>query len=242
MVREEEAFRVELGAFSGPLDVLLDLARRQKVDLAGISVVALAEQYLAWLESLRGRRLALAAEYLVMAAWLVWLRSQLLLPAPERAPEADREAEGLRERLAALEAVRRAARWLEERPQLHRERLPRGAGERLPVRHEGPVVADLPSLVGAWFRLAVRAERGRVVRLPPRRLWSPETALEHIYRRLTGREWHELAAFLPPFSCGLERRAALASGLVACLELARRGEVELRQPRPFGPLFVRRLA
>jgi len=240
MVREEDAFCVELGAFSGPLGVLLDLARRQKVDLSAISLVALAEQYLAWLERLGRRHLALAAEYLVMAAWLVWLRSQLLLPACEREPEAARQAEDLKGRLAMLEAVRRAACWLEARPWLGRERLPRGVGRPLPVRREGPVSAELPALVGAWFRLAARQERGRVVRLFPRRILSPDAAMELLARRLVGREWHELAAFLPPSLRGLERRAALASGLVACLELARRGEVELHQPRPFGPLFVRR--
>jgi len=237
---EEEVLHVEVEGFSGPLDLLLELARRQKVDLARISILELVDRYLAWLEGARRRRLTLAADYLVTAAWLVYLKSRLLLPPPadEAAVE---EAGALRRRLSTLDAVKRAADWLAGRPRLGRERLPRGAPERLPVRRTGPVRADLAELVRAWFALAARAERRRVLRLAPRRLMSPEDALELLARRLTGHDWCELEAFLPPEPADeLARRAALASTLVAGLELARRGEVELHQPRPFGPLFVRR--
>ncbi len=238
---DEEVLVVEVAGFSGPLDLLLDLARRQRVDLARIDMVELADRYLAWLEGARRRRLALAAEYLVTAAWLLYLKSRLLLPAAAVDAEAEAEAVGLRRRLAALDAARRAADWLRDRPWLGRERHPRGRPERLPMRRTGPLRVDLAELVRAWFALAARAERARVVTLVPRRPLSAEEALSWLARRLTGHDWRDLRAFLPPVAEDpLARRAALAATLVAGLELARRGEIELRQPRPFGPVLVRR--
>ncbi|BCX18730.1 MAG: segregation and condensation protein A [Geminicoccaceae bacterium] len=236
-------FAVTLEGFEGPLDLLLDLARAQKVDLGRISIVALADQYLAYLERAKAARLTVAAEYLVMAAWLAYLKSQLLLPPAERAePEAAEAARDLAERLGRLEAIRAAVVWLESRPRLGRDRLPRGAVEPVPVRVEPRWVAQLGALVAAGARVAARRAPERL-RLARPKLVSVETMLERIARRLTGREWCELASFLPPgLGSGLERRAALAAGLVAGLELARTGVLELEQPIPFGPILVRRRA
>lgn len=236
-------FEVSLDGFEGPLDLLLELARAQKVDLGRISVVALADQYLAYLEQAKAARLALAAEYLVMAAWLAYLKSQLLLPPPERAePDAGEAARELAERLARLEAIRAAAAWLEGRPRLGRERLARGAPEPLPVRVEPRLVASLAELIGAGARLAARGapDRLRLARPP---LVTVEAMLERIARRLVGRDWRELCSFLPPgLGCALECRAALAAALLAGLELARQGAVELDQEAPFGPIRLRRRA
>jgi segregation and condensation protein A len=236
-------FAVSLEGFEGPLDLLLDLARAQKVDLGRISIVALADQYLAYLERAKAARLALAAEYLVMAAWLAYLKSQLLLPPAERdEPDATLAARALAERLGTLDAIRAAVVWLEARPRLGRERLPRGAAEPLPVRIEPRLRASLAELVAAGARLAAGRvpERLRLARPP---LLTVETMLERIARRLTGQDWRDLASFLPAgLAPGLERRAALAAGLVAGLELARRGTVELEQPFPFGPVLLRRRA
>jgi segregation and condensation protein A len=236
-------FEVTLDGFEGPLDLLLELARAQKVDLKTISVVALADQYLAYLEDAKAARLAVAAEYLVMAAWLAYLKSQLLLPPAERdAPDAMASAEALAERLARLEAIRAAAAWLEARPRLGRERLPRGAPEPLPLRVEPRLVASLGELLTAGARLAARHAPDRL-RLGRPRLVTVEAMLERLALRLSGREWSELQSFLPPgLAPGLERNAALAAGLVAGLELARTGAVELEQAVPFGPIRLRRRA
>ncbi|GBD43485.1 Segregation and condensation protein A [bacterium HR40] len=244
--REEpsgEALTLSLEAFSGPLELLLELARAQKVDLARISILELVDQYLAWLERARELRLALAADYLVMAAWLVYLKSQLLLPVGEREePEIERQAVDLADRLRLLEAIRRAADWLAERPCLGDQRLPRGAPERPAVERQGPLVARLAELLQAWAAVARRAAP-QSVELPPRRWVSVEQVLDRIARQLVGRDWQRIERFLPAeWRDELLRRSAMASGLVAALELARRGEIDLYQPEPFGPIFLRRRA
>ncbi len=234
-------FTVNLDGFEGPLDLLLELARAQKVDLGRISIRALAEQYLAYLERAKAARLTIAAEYLVMAAWLAYLKSQLLLPPAERAePDAAAAARSLTEQLRRLEAIRAAVSWLEARPRLGRERLPRGAPEPLPREVEPRLVASLAELVAAAARLATRRAPPQL-RLARPHLLTVEAMLERITRRLTGHEWRELASFLPPgLGDGLEHRAALAAGLVAGLELARTGAVDIEQPVPFGPILLRR--
>ncbi len=241
-VDEQERFVVELEGFSGPLELLLALARSQKIDLARISMLALAEQYLCYLEEARRRRIALAAEYLVMAAWLACLKSQLLLPPEEREEEldAEAEAEALRARLRRLALMRKAAEALAMRPQLEIARFPRGAPEARPIVREQQLSLDLWSLLRAHLAVATR-NRGRVLALPRRRLPSPAQFLERIARLLTGGSWRRLDGFLPRrLGSELERRAALAAALVASLELARRGAVELHQPHPFGPVLLRR--
>lgn len=232
-----------LDGYQGPLDVLLDLARRQKVDLQAIDVVALADQYLAFLrESLR-RDLEIAADHLVMAAWLVWLRSRLLVPAPAE-PEAGEPPPGedLVDRLRRLEAVRAAARWLAERPLLGEQRHVRGAPSPLAVRRDGPWQATLHELIAAHARVIGRGELP-TLRIAPPRTVSIEAALENLARTLTGHGWRDLAGLLPRTGPSEEeRRSSLASTFVASLELARQGRIELSQVTPFGPIRVRRCA
>jgi segregation and condensation protein A len=234
-------FVVDLEGFEGPLDLLLDLARGQKVDLRRISLVALADQYLAYLAAAREARLEIAAEYLVMAAWLTYLKSQLLLPLPERAAE-DPEAiaSALADRLRTLEAIRRAAAWLKERPALGQGRLARGAPEAPAIRIEPRWTAGLGELLRAYGVAARRREPGSV-RLPRRRVFTVDAALERLLRLLSGQDWRDLMGFLPPgLADGIERRGAMAASLVAGLELARTGAVDLQQTAPFGPIMVRR--
>lgn len=232
-----------LDGYQGPLDVLLDLARRQKVDLKAIDVVALADQYLAFLREALRRDLEIAADHLVMAAWLVWLRSRLLLPEPaEPEPGEAPPGEELVDRLRRLEAVRAAARWLAERPQLGEQRQVRGAPERLAVRRDGPWQASLHELIEAHVRLSGRGTLPTLRIAPPRTL-SIEAALESLARTLTGHGWRDLAGLLPRTGASEdERRSSLASTFVASLELARQGRIELSQLTPFGPIRVRRCA
>src|SRR5947209_7255826 len=148
----EPQLMLSLDGFEGPLDLLLDLARGQKVDLARISILSLVEQYLAIIEGARRIRLELAADWLVMAAWLTWLKSRLLLPAgSEAAEEAEEAAEVLAARLEALEHVQRGARWLAIRPQLRHEVFARGAPERLVRIDRSALAADLAGLMRAYM-------------------------------------------------------------------------------------------
>ncbi|WP_137176885.1 ScpA family protein [Roseomonas sp. AR75] len=238
---------LQLDGFEGPLDLLLDLARAQKVDLERISIVALVDQYLAVIETARGMRLELQAEWLVMAAWLAWLKSRLLLPKEEAAGEDPEAVAGrLTDRLAELERMRAGAAWLGARPQLFRDLFPRGAPEDLTVQDRSGIRADLSALCQAYVAGRRRAIAKRPYRPKPRRLWSVQEAITHLARTLGGfPSWAVLQRFLPDGEVGasldtVERRAALASTLVAGLEMARGGAVELRQERAFGPIMLRR--
>ncbi|MFL5337370.1 MAG: segregation and condensation protein A [Geminicoccaceae bacterium] len=237
----ENAFIVDLEGFEGPLDLLLDLARAHKVDLARISILELAEQFLAYLRNLQARELQIAAEYLVMAAWLAYLKSQLLLPPAERElGDAEAMAEDLEERLRRLEALRRAAAALHARPRLGSERFGRGAPERQAVTVTPLWTAGLAELFAAYGALM---QRGRMSRMsmPARRLMTPEAALQRLAQLLTGQDWRELASFLPEgLRDPLQHRSAVAASLIASLELARQGEIELRQAAPFAPIMIRR--
>lgn len=238
---------LRLDGFEGPLDLLLDLARGQKLDLQAISILALVDQYLAVIEQARGLRIEIQAEWLVMAAWLAWLKSRLLLPREEAAEEEPEAIAGrLADRLVELERMRAGAAWLAARPQLFREHFPRGAPENLTVQDRSGIRADLPALALAYVAGRRRALARNPYRPKPRRLWSVQEALARLARALGDfPSWAVLQRFLPEGEPGaaldtVERRAALASTLVAGLEMARSGGVELRQERPFGPILLRR--
>jgi len=236
-----EALHLSLSSWEGPLDLLLDLARRQRVDLASISVLELVDQFLAVIRQRRSLRLEVAADWLVMAAWLVYLKSAALLPrAPAEEPDSDRMAEALRWRLRRLEAMRRAAGQLLARPLLGRDVHLRGAPEGLRTVRESRFEADLTALLLAYGAMAAR--RARAAWAPVR---PPVVTLEEALARLSAllgeaSGWRELAGFLVPATEPRLRRSALASGLLAALELARQGRLDLAQAAPLGPVFLRR--
>jgi segregation and condensation protein A len=231
---------LHLEGFEGPMDLLLELARAQKVDLARISVLALVEQFLAVVESVR---LELAAEWLVMAAWLTWLKSRLLVPAGSADAEEGEEAAGaLTERLRALEAIRTAAAWLNARPVLGQDVFARGAPEDHTEIDRSKLALDLAGLIRAYLGAARRGATNR--RYTPKRLtvWTVKEALSRLSAMLGSiPDWTSLERFLPTHLLDpAERRAALASTLMAGLELARDGVVTFRQDRAFGPIQLRR--
>jgi len=237
---DPDTLYLQLDGFEGPLDLLLDLARKQRVDLSRVSVLALAEQYLALIEGARRVRLELAADWLVMAAWLAWLKSRLLLPADAaEQEEGELAAETLAERLRTLEAMRAAAAWLGERPQLGTEVFARGQPER-PEVDRSALLVDLPSLLRAYTACARRGAASRTYAPEQRGFWTVQDALGRLAALLgTARDWTSLDRFLPDAAAGLPRRAAVASTLVAGLEMAREGRLRLRQDAPFGPVLVR---
>ncbi len=237
---------LRLGGFEGPLDLLLELARAQRVDLARISILAVVEQFLAAVDGARALRLELAADWLVMAAWLAWLKSRLLLPAEAAAEEAQDAAALLAGRIAGLEQVRAASAWLGARPQLGIDVFGRGAPESLVREDRSRLSADLPGLVRAYLDGVRRAGARATYRPRPPQLPGLADALARLQRLLGGVPgWTELRHFLPDGAAGdadaaLRRRAGLASTLLAGLELAREGEVLLRQDDAFGPILLRR--
>jgi segregation and condensation protein A len=233
---------VDLDGFEGPLDLLLELARRQKVDLSQISILALVDQYLAFLAEVRAQELEIAADHLVMAAWLAFLKSRLLLPrAPaDETAEPVRMAEDLAERLRRLEAIRRAGAALMARPLLGRDVFGRGAPEPIFAAAASRPEASLGDLLKAFAAQHNRRVRTRM-RLPARTVVSLAAARERLERML-GRALAEIdfdAVAAELASAFGEARSARASAFAAMLELAREGRLTLRQDRPFAPIRLR---
>ncbi len=240
---DEPSLVVDVDGFEGPLDLLLELARRQKVDLARISMLALAEQYLAFIEQARRIRLELAADYLVMAAWLAYLKSRLLLPEAPRAdePSAADLATALALRLQRLEAIREAAKHLANRARLGRDVFARGAAEARTQTTAGAWQDTLYDLLSAYARQRMRAAASRVT-LHKRFVWSLAEAREALAALVgVARDWTALDSYLMSYVVEPSMRATVrASALSAMLEMAREGLVDLRQDRPFAPLYIRR--
>ena len=232
---------LHLDSWDGPLDLLLALARAQKVDLAQISILQLVEQYLAFLEAARGERIEVSADYLVMAAWLAYLKSCLLLPGdPEADPDPEAIAAELAQRLRRLDAMREAGERLMLRDRVGRDVFRRGAPEGLELVRAARWQVTPFEMFAAYGTVRARA-------VPPlhivaaRAVLSLEEAIERI-GAMIGRaiEWTQLEAFVPASEDPAFARSALASSFAAMLELARSGRVEIAQDAAFAPLRLRR--
>jgi len=237
---DDPQLTLDLEGWEGPLDLLLSLARGQKVDLRAISILALVEQYLAYVRSARVLKLELAADYLVMAAWLAYLKSALLLPRdPLAEPDPEAMAARLQRRLERLDAMREAGARLMARDRMGRDVFVRGAPEGLKSIRTAAWRVDLYEMLEAYGRVSARSRPVMHV-VADRAVMTLETALARVSALLGERiDWSEIASFLPDADVQL-RRSALASSFVAALELARQGKVELRQTEPFAPLYLRR--
>ena len=239
-----EALIVDVAGFEGPLDLLLTLSRTQKVDLRKISVLQLAEQYLEFVTKTIALRLELAADYLVMAAWLAYLKSRLLLPPEpgDDGPSAEDLAAHLAYQLERLAAMREAAARLMGRDRLGRDFFARGAPESVSQRRHVTWQATLLDLMRAYARIRTRDEFRPFV-LDRDNIYTMEQALERL-RGLMAYvgEWSDLASFLPEGwdASPLRRRSATAAHFAAVLELAKVGKVNLRQGEMFAPLLIRR--
>jgi segregation and condensation protein A len=240
---DEPALVIDVEGFEGPLDLLLTLARQQKVDLAKISILALADQYLAFIEEARKLRLELAADYLVMAAWLAYLKSRLLLPEqnePDGMSAADM-ATALAQRLRRLEAIRQVAEQLLNRPQLGRQVFARGLPQPIADIKKPEWSATLYDLLSAYAGRRQTQARS-FVRMPKRTVWSLAEAREAI-ERLLGRftDWCVLDEYLIAYVVEPSLVATVrASTFAATLELVREGLMEVHQHAAFAPLYVRR--
>lgn len=241
---EDEALIVDVPGYDGPLDLLLTLARTQKVDLMQISVLALAEQYLAFVEQARTLRIELAADYLVMAAWLAFLKSRLLLPPDPQAegPSALDMAAHLAFQLERLAAMRQAAAQLMARDRLDAHRFRRGDPDPTLRVRRVEWQAGLIDLMRAYARVKTRDEF-RPYALDRRDIYTMEQALERM-RGLIGFAggWTDLADFMPDGwdASAARRRSATAATFAASLELAKQGRVQIRQEGSFAPIAIRR--
>ncbi len=243
-----ETFIVDVEGFEGPLDLLLALARTQKVDLAHVSILALVEQYLTFINEAQRLKLEIAGDYLVMAAWLAFLKSRLLLPkekTEDGQETAEEMAQKLSFRLARLEAMRNAMAQLMTRKRLGRDVFPRGMPEGVKTVRDTEWTAQIYDLLKAYAD-----QRRRTVKVShvvkARKVWSikdARTRLEKLVGQTTGL-WTQLDLFLhhylPETAPAEEQKTVVASSFGATLEMAREGYVELQQEAPFAPLYVRK--
>ncbi len=235
---------VDVDGFEGPMDLLLELARRQKVDLAKISILALAEQYLAFIERVRKLRIELAADYLVMAAWLAYLKSKLLVPELENTEEGqsgEEMAAQLAFRLQRLEAMRDAAARLANRNRLGRDFFSRGQPEAVIVERKSEYSATLYDLLTAYASQRQRSIVSQVT-IAKRTVWSLQDARD-ILVRFAGNidDWAPLDSLLIAWTKdGKSRVTALASSFAATLELVREGKLTMRQESAYAPLYLRK--
>ena len=239
--KDHTALYLEFEVWEGPLDVLLELARRQKVDLREISILSIVDQYLTFIEEAESLKLEVAADYLVMAAWLAYLKSALLLPKEEQEdPSPEELALKLQLRLQRLAAMRDAAARLMARDRLGRDVFTRPSPEGLPIERRTRWQCDQFALLEGYGR--VKARTGPAIHMVRERpVMTLDSALERLSAMLGVRlDWMELHDFLPPHADSRLRRSALASGFVAALELGRLGKAELAQDAVFAPLRLRR--
>lgn len=240
---------LNIDGYEGPIDILLELSRNQKVDLAKISILQLVRQYLEFIERAKTRNLELAAEYLVMAAWLAYLKSRLFLPQEENTdePTAEEMAEALQFQLRRLEAMQNAAETLQSRPQLGQDIFARGAAEGLQVDTKTKWNVSLYDLLKSYGAIEKRKENSNYD-LPTINVMSTEDAMERLIRMLgnlphkgLSSVWTTLDSFMPDES-GEDRLYAcsvLASTFTAGLELAKQGKLEIRQEGLFRPVYMR---
>ena len=236
------AFVVDLDGYEGPIDVLLTLAREHKLDLTGISILALADQYLEFVTEARHRNLELAADYLVMAAWLAYLKSRLLLPdlGDEDEPSGEEMAAALAFQLQRLEAMRNAGQGLMARSRLGTEFFRRGAPETFRALTNPVLEVTLFELLKTYGEQKRRAN-AQVLHIEAFEIYTVDDALERLKRLLGSTpDWESLWRFLPEgLMEGLVARSAIASTFAASLELAREGKIKLRQSSPYGTIYLK---
>lgn len=236
----EDTLKIDVEGWEGPLDLLLALARNQKVDLRQISILELVEQYLTFINQARELKLEVAADYLVMAAWLAYLKSALLLPRnPEETPSPEELALRLQLRLERLNAMREAGARLVARDRVGRDIFLRGAPEGLRVLRKAHWQAEIYDLISAYGRISARTRPVMHV-VAQRDVMTLDKAIERVSALIGAQiEWSTIESFLPADASGTYRKSALASSFVAALELARQGKLEMRQKSAFAPLYLK---
>ena len=239
-VRQSDELTLALDGWEGPLDLLLNLARAQKVDLAQISILQLVDQYIAYIASARALKLEIAADYLVMAAWLAYLKSCLLLPKdPEQDPSPEEVALRLQMRLQRLDAMREAGARLLGRDRIGRDVFLRGATEGLRLVRKSAWQASAFDLFAAYGTVKARTAPAIHV-VHTRHVMTLDEAIERVSKMIGHAiDWMDIESFLPVTDDPVFRKSALASSFVAALELARRGRLDISQEGAFAPLRIK---
>ena len=241
--RDESSLVVDLEGFEGPIDMLLTLAREQKVDLLSISILALADQYLSYISEARRLKLEVAADYLVMAAWLAYLKSRLLLPAEEseEEPSGSEMAEALAFQLRRLEAMQKSGGRVMALPRLGKDVLPRGAPEGVKILRTPVYDLSLYDLLKSYGAQHSRVREVESLEIAPTEFYSVDEALERLQLMLGKTPgWTVFNSYLPEDICGpFIWRSALAATFAASLELAKSGQIEIQQVKTFGPMYLR---
>lgn len=238
------ALVVDLGLYEGPVDLLLQMARDQKVDLLQISILSLAEQYLTFISEAKRLKLEIAADYLVMAAWLAYLKSRLLLPKDETPPEEELSPEAMAEALARqlqrLEALQASAKLLLAMPRLGIDRFGRGQADALPEHVQSRAETDITELLQAYAGVR-RRQDSQALSIRPSHLHTVEAAIRRLNAMLGATvEWRTLETFLPLIAGDqVLQRSAWASTFAASLQLAKDGKLAIRQDERFGPIYLR---
>ena len=240
--RDDERLVIDVGGFAGPIDLLLTLAREQKVDWTQISILELADQYLSWVAKLAQEKLELAADYLVMAAWLAYLKSLLLLPVSpdDDEPTGEEMAAALQFQLLRLESMRQAGENLLTRDQLGRDFFPRGEPEEFGYNSNSTFKADIYELLKAYGEHRHRSSL-KVLRVEPSDLYSPDDGVKWLTNMLGSiPDWTSLLQFLPAEIKGdIVFRSVVASVLFAALQLTKEGRLKIRQTETFGTISIR---
>ncbi len=240
-VPEDKKLVVDVEGFEGPIDVLLSLARDQKVDLTQISILELADQYLIWVEEIRRSNLELAADYLVMAAWLAYIKSRLLLPdfSKEEEPTGEEMAVALRFQLRRLESMQQTGATLMHRKQLGQDFFARGEPERFGYHSQTSYDVDLFELLNAYGDHTHRSNI-HTLHIQPSDLYSPDDAEKWLKKIRSIPDWQDLCHFLPEeLQNDIVSRSMLASAFVAALQMTKEGQLEIKQRRVFGPIMIR---
>ncbi|TAH37605.1 MAG: segregation/condensation protein A [Alphaproteobacteria bacterium] len=239
-----EGLRVDLGGYEGPLDVLLNLARDQKIDLAQINIVALADQYLSFIHLAKKQNLEIAADYLVMAAWLTYLKSRLLLPdpPPEDEPTPEELSAALQWQLQRLASMQKAGAQLMSKSRLGIDVFRRAEPEGIPVVHNSEYDVSLYDLLSAYGDFKQRITAAKTFTINPDLLETIERAMGRLRQRMgLSQHWESLISYLPTeLLPGVVGRSFIASTFAASLELTKSGEAQLRQLQNFGPLYIRK--
>jgi len=240
--QKAEALIVDIDGYEGPLDALLFLARTQKVDLAKISILQLAEQYLAFIHQAHDLKLEIAADYLVMAAWLAYMKSRLLIPdaEPDEEPSGPEMAEALANRLLRLNAMRNASKLLFERPQNGYEVFSRGGSSDLQTIRVPYFQATLFDILQAYISQDARVNADTLI-ITPQNIYSMVDAYKLLSSAIGSfPSWELLSSFLPEFEGDdVLARSAVASTFAASLELVREGKIQIRQNKPFAPIYLK---
>ena len=242
-LKQKESFNILLTGYEGPIDLLLDLARKQKVNLSNISILDLADQYIQFINSYNKIHLEIAADYLVMAAWLTYLKSRLLLPKEEKSEDHTPEEleNALKFQLLRLEAMQKISKSLYNRPLINRDVFYGGSSEGIKIKYNITYKSSLFDILKTYSKIMKKEDRISSLTISSSELFSVDQAIERMKNMFGSmKEWTNIMNFIPKFGLNkIVNKSSITSNFVASLELSKNGLIELKQNETFGNIYVR---